>query len=1564
MRNRLGWMLAVAGAAAVMAKGADRSDGREMTALQRTATAEALHAGWEVWWNGPGAVPRVVRGRDLLRPRLTGGGNGPAAAGGAKRADRAKAVLGNLGGLLRIQNAAEDFEAGRVLKDPLGCTHLRMRQVHGGLPVFGGEAIVHFDAADTPYQVTAGHCLNLPADLQPVLDADTAQAAARAEMEAAGWKGLALAEKASLEILGTVDPPALAYAMAFSGEADDHTPVYWRVWVDARTGAVLNRYNDIQTADATIRGNVLAREGGEQATVTGSLEGGVYYLQNATRHWRVVNMGGSQNIGYGNVASRTTSDWGTSDRAEMSAARSFERVLAYYQNVHARNSIDNAGMLAIANVHYGVNYNNAFWTPQYQQVCFGDGDGTLMTPASVLDVAAHEYTHGVTSHSADLIYQNESGALNESFSDIFGVAVEFYWQPDGRAQYPNFTAGHADWLFGEEWLAAGLYRDLRNPSHASLRTPQPSRYKGSHWYFGADDNGGVHYNSGVQNHVFYLLSEGGSGNNDGIAYSVAGLGVTNAARIAYRALTVYCTQGTDHPAARLAWLSAVRDLNPEWEGNVAQAWAAVGIGEALQSVAAPTFSPPEGAFASAVTVTVASATAGAAVRYTLDGVEPGESSALYTAPLVIGASTTVKAKAFKSGMNPSATAAAAYSFLGARLRQFLTDDLAPAGWTVEGGWAFGHPTGAGGNKGPPDPTAGHTGLNVYGYNLAGDYPDNIATTYWLTTAPLDFSTASDVKLSFWRWLGVEEPQYDRVCLEVSNDGATWTRVWENTSKMGYSTTDQVITNWSQVVYDISAVADRRSGVRVRWGLGPTDGNTTYCGWNLDDVEFWGATSSPTVPEAPGSLLAAASASNRVELTWQDKSGSEQGFLVHRAAGYSVTGSVEVGRVGANATSFADAGVAAKATYTYRVAGYNAAGTSQWSNAATVTTPGNSDDAWDPGDDTGGGATPLAGARPDEQEHGPHTLSATDPQDWYRVALTGATAYVLHAAGGSGDTFGELFTDSAGFNRVAYDDDSAGDKQFSIAYTATTTAWHYLRVRTYLAGSNAAYSLKHRLVPASGGGDAWDPADNTGAGATVLPAPTSAEQSHGPHTLSASDGHDWFAVTLTAGQSYGFNSIGGSGDPYLEVFSDAAGTVWVAGDDDSGGDRQFNLVFTPSTTGVYYLRVRSYSAGASASYALKYSVGNDPWDPGDDSVLDAPTVLAAPTADEQTHGSHRLSGTDYVDWFAVPLVLGEVYNFNSIGSVGDVRTELWAQNWVGSWYLLAADDDSGGDLQFSLNYTNNWGTGWFYLGVGPYSAGSVAEYTLRYSGGKDAWDPGDNTLAGGTALGAPTIGVQSHGAHTLTLNDWYDWFQVSLVMGKTYYFNSAGGTGDTYGELYENASDPFPVAYDDDSAGDLQFGLVYTAAKTQTHYLRVQCYYVGDLSAYRLSYSCAVDGDGDGMPDDWEIASLGGVTNGTATSNKDRDKASDVHEYIAGTDPSSSNSCFFISNVVTPLQGGVVLRWPSVAGRLYSVERCDRPDGIYAPIASDLAATPPQNAHTSAVPPAAAGFYRVRVRLGP
>ena len=575
---------------------------RKMSADQAGVVQQAEPSGIRAEWCPRLGTPLSIRGPNLGRRQLYSGGQGLALKGGGKYEQDAVAVLDNLARFYRLQDAEKEFAAKPAEADSLGYHHVRLKQVYQGLRVFGGDLIVHFDRSGQAYEVNGQYVPDLQVDVVPRMEAGEAARIAGEDLAAMGKPNGQLEGETALVIFARDAEPQLAYELTLSYDDPSAGRGRWRYWIDAVQGKVLLRYNDIQKiaapttngTNANIVGSILTGEGGQAIFLTVWHENtGYYYLYNTNYCWYVYNAAVSGWPDNNTYANRVTSNWGTSDRVEMSAAKNFALVQRYYLDVHGRNSFDNAGAYLQANVHYGTSYVNAFWDGA--AIWIGDGDGMSANSLAVLDVCGHEFTHGVDQYTAGLIYAGESGALNESFSDIMGTCIEFWAEPDGRANYPGKVAGTADWLCGEDcWLSSVALRDLRNPSNVATvgaGNQQPSRYRGTHW----DPFGEVHQNDGVQNFFFYLLSEGGSGNNDGIVYNVTGIGETNAEKVAYRALTVYCTPSTGYEAARSAWVSAAMDLNPSWAASAGAAWSAAGVNALFVSPAtAMSFRGPVG----------------------------------------------------------------------------------------------------------------------------------------------------------------------------------------------------------------------------------------------------------------------------------------------------------------------------------------------------------------------------------------------------------------------------------------------------------------------------------------------------------------------------------------------------------------------------------------------------------------------------------------------------------------------------------------------------------------------------------------------------------------------------------------------------------------------------------------------------------------------------------------------------------------------------------------------------------------------------------------------------------
>jgi Zn-dependent metalloprotease len=249
------------------------------------------------------------------------------------------------------------------------------------------------------------------------------------------------------------------------------------------------------------------------------------------------------------------------DQTGVSVQWAADKTFEYYFKNHGRSSYDNLNGTVRLLVHVDQNLDNAFWSRN--TLLFGDGSNN--NPLVELDVVGHEFTHGVTQYEAALQYLNEPGALNESFSDIFGKAIEFDTFKDT-----------ATWHIAKYFRNGGL-RDMSNPNSKN----QPDTWKGDLWYTESGDNGGVHYNSGVQNFWYYLLCSGGSGVNDyQLDYSVNSIGMEAATNITYRNLTEYLGYFSDYLDSRIGSLLATSDLygkNSDAYQQVANAWDAVGV---------------------------------------------------------------------------------------------------------------------------------------------------------------------------------------------------------------------------------------------------------------------------------------------------------------------------------------------------------------------------------------------------------------------------------------------------------------------------------------------------------------------------------------------------------------------------------------------------------------------------------------------------------------------------------------------------------------------------------------------------------------------------------------------------------------------------------------------------------------------------------------------------------------------------------------------------------------------------------------------------------------------------
>ncbi|MBL7800470.1 MAG: M4 family metallopeptidase [Chitinophagales bacterium] len=337
------------------------------------------------------------------------------------------------------------------------------------------------------------------------------------------------------------------------------------IYVDAQDGSILRKDTRLHTADAPSTATTGYR--GVQSIVSDSYTGG-YRLREAGRGNGIRTFNLSKGTNYGTALDFTsaTTTWNLTnankDQYALDAHFGGEKTYDFFWNSFGRNSIDNAGFQLNMYIHYSTNYVNAFWDGT--KMTFGDGN-TSYSPLTSLDITGHEITHGLTEYTANLDYSYESGAMNEGFSDIFGVAIEYYATPT-----------QSNWLMGED--IGTPFRSMSNPNAYG----DPDTYTGTNWATGAADNGGVHTNSGVLNYWYYLLTMGGNGTNDkGNAFNVTAIGRTKSNAIAYRTLTNYLINTSQYADARFYALQSATDLYGGCSQEVTStgnAWYAVGVG--------------------------------------------------------------------------------------------------------------------------------------------------------------------------------------------------------------------------------------------------------------------------------------------------------------------------------------------------------------------------------------------------------------------------------------------------------------------------------------------------------------------------------------------------------------------------------------------------------------------------------------------------------------------------------------------------------------------------------------------------------------------------------------------------------------------------------------------------------------------------------------------------------------------------------------------------------------------------------------------------------------------------
>ncbi len=508
----------------------------------------------EIYLRRESGTPRMIRGDALERAARIRVGRDPAL-------DTARAFLRKRAALWKLDDPDSELALQRSRRDSLGRTQLRFGQRYAGLRVWPAEVIVHLDPSGD-VDLVNGASIATPAlaSTAPAIAAATAIATARARVADAIDAVIGTPE---LLVYTARGPARLAWKVFVPATLRDQ----WWVIVDAQSGDVLGAWNTAQDVDFAGSGTD-ALNGAQAIHIWNEAAGSFFLVDSSKPMFNAgasnppdpdTTLGGIVVLDAGNqpasnnprqfpnlfhlTSPNGASPWrpqgatsGPNVGDGVSALLNLSRVYDYFLSVHGRNSLDDAGATLLAVVRLGQNFENAFFLSENNIMAFGDAQKF----AGALDVVAHELTHGVTHHSANLIYQDESGALNEAFSDIFGEMVEAH------------VAGAAtpDWLVGSPPAFNAPLRNMQNPGSLSTSFgPYPSKY--SQRIQTTQDNGGVHLNSSIINHAFFQLVQG----------LPNAIGRVKAQAIFYRALTTHLTASSNFVDARLAAVQSAQELS-------------------------------------------------------------------------------------------------------------------------------------------------------------------------------------------------------------------------------------------------------------------------------------------------------------------------------------------------------------------------------------------------------------------------------------------------------------------------------------------------------------------------------------------------------------------------------------------------------------------------------------------------------------------------------------------------------------------------------------------------------------------------------------------------------------------------------------------------------------------------------------------------------------------------------------------------------------------------------------------------------------------------------------------
>ena len=702
-----------------------------------------------------------------------------------ERLNDARATMG-----LGAENA---FESRRTSTDAFGTLHAHIHQIYRGVPVWGGDAILHMDAENTSLPATDKLIRGLDLAVNPALEASEALAIAQRDMKPKGAlssasapelvvvprisrsirAGVTKAQANAADVITTVTGGDLAYHIHLEtrSQSDTRSMDYL---VSALDGTILKKWSSLETAGATGTGNT--QYSGTVSVSTNTTASG-YEMRDTLRGSTIVtDMANAASSSMGTIYTDADNTWGngqnfyddgtsgstssaTGQTAAVDAKFGFQSTWDYYKNVHGRNGIDNTGKATTLRMHYASFYDNAFWSDSCFCMTFGDGGNTSASPTgdfnnlTAIDVIGHELSHGVIANSVagGLDYSGESGGLNEADSDINGTFVTYYGYNGGTGStVPNTIPsgnlhGYTPWTIGSQ---------LSNPPLRYMYKPSLDKFSPDAWYF---DVGQLdpHAASGPMNRCMYFLAQGASATSTADSYTsylpsgMTGIGNNEASAIWYYVMTNELTSAANYHDARIGAEAAATALygNPSTElAAVQNAFHGINVGPAAggsDDTQAPTgVGVSEAGSSGTVTLTSTGADNVGITRvdFSIDGIVMAQSNAVgdavFDSHLLGNGTHSLFATAYDDYHNSATSSTISFTTLNS-YAQFLVDpgfEQGGVNWRFFGQYA----------RVTNNATYAHSGTNyaVIGVSgVTGEY-------YCYQTVTLPASTPK-ASLTFW-----------------------------------------------------------------------------------------------------------------------------------------------------------------------------------------------------------------------------------------------------------------------------------------------------------------------------------------------------------------------------------------------------------------------------------------------------------------------------------------------------------------------------------------------------------------------------------------------------------------------------------------------------------------------------------------------------------------------------------------------------------------------------------------------------------------------------------------------